>query len=170
MMVQEGEIAVDFSSATHHFRLDEQGVARPEGMKLVDFVVEDEHRIMLVEIKDPSDAGTTDKDRLAFARKLQTNLLVNADLTPKARDSYCYLHLMEQDKKPCLLVFLLGLEALNAEPALLMGLRERLLQRLRHESDQPWVRHYVSDCVVVGLDGWNKAFPMYPAVRVAAGP
>lgn len=136
-------------------------------MKLVDFVVEDENRILLVEIKDPSDAGTTEKDRQAFAQKLQTKQLVNESLTPKARDSYCYLHLMAQDKKPCLLVFLLGLEALNAEPALLMGLRERLLQRVRHESDQPWVRRYVSDCVVVGLDGWNKAFPMYPAFRVS---
>lgn len=169
-MVQEGEIALDFSSAAHHFRLDEQGVPRPEGMKLVDFVVEDEDRILLVEIKDPSDAGTTEKDRLAFAKKLQTNLLVNADLTPKARDSYCYLHLMERDKKPCLLVFLLGLESLNSEPALLMGLRERLLQRVRHESAQPWVRRYVSDCVVVSLEGWNKAFPMYPASRVPAFP
>ena len=169
-MAQEGEIALDFSSAAHHFRLDEQGVARPEGMKLVDFVVEDEDRILLVEIKDASDAGTTEKDRLAFARKLQTNQLVNESLTPKARDSYCYLHLMAQDKKPCLLVFLLGLEALDTEPALLMRLRERLLQRVRHESDQPWVRRYVSDCVVVGLDGWNMTFPMYPASRVTAPP
>ena len=169
-MAQEGEIALDFSSAAQHFRLDEQGVARPEGMRLVDFVVEDRDRILLVEIKDASDAGTTEKDRLAFVRKLQTNQLVNESLTPKARDSYCYLHLMEQDKKPCLLVFLLGLEAMNTEPALLMGLRERLLHRVRHESDHPWVRRYVSDCVVVGLDGWNKAFPMYPASRVAGVP
>lgn len=167
-MAQEGEIALDFSSAANYFKLDEQGVARPEGMKLVDFVVEGEDRILLVEIKDASDAGTTEKDRLTFARKLQTKQLVNESLTPKARDSYCYLHLMEQDKKPCLLVFLLGLEALNTEPALLMGLRERLLRRVRQESDQPWVRRYVSDCVVVGLDGWNKVFPMYPAARVAA--
>lgn len=167
-MAQEGEIALDFSSAANYFKLDEQGVARPEGMKLVDFVVEGEDRILLVEIKDPSDAGTTAEGRREFAKRLQTNLLVNTDLTPKARDSYCYLHLMEQDKKPCLLVFLLGLEALNTEPALLMGLRERLLRRVRHESDQPWVRRYVSDCVVVGLDGWNEAFPMYPASRVAA--
>ena len=167
-MAQEGEIAFDFSNAAKHFKLDEQGVARPVGMKLVDFVVEDEDRILLIEIKDASDAGTTEKDRLVFARTLQTNQLVNESLTPKARDSYCYLHLMAQDKKPCLLVFLLGLEALNAEPPLLMGLRERLLQRIRHESGRPWVRRYVSDCVVVGLDGWNKAFPMYPASRVAA--
>jgi hypothetical protein len=167
-MAQEGEIALDFSNAASHFKLDEQGVARPEGMKLVDFVVEDEHRILLVEVKDVSDAGTTEKDRQDFARKLRANQLVNESLTPKARDSYCYLHLMAQDNKPCLLVFLLGLDALNTEPALLMGLRERLLQRIRRESDQPWVRRYVSDCVVVGLDGWNKVFPMYPASRVAA--
>ena len=168
-MITEGEIAIDVSTAMHHFRLDEQGVARPEGMKLVDFVVEDEHRILLVEIKDPSDVGTTDKDRQQFIRKLQTQQLVNSDLTPKARDSYCYLHLMSKDKKPCLMVFLLELESLKLEPALMLSLRDRLLQRIRHESDVPWTRAYVSDCIVVGIEGWNKAFPNFPAIRQAAG-
>ena len=168
-MITEGEITIDVSMAMHHFRLDEQGVARPEGMKLVDFVVEDEHRILLVEIKDPSDVGTTDKDRQQFIRKLQTQQLVNSDLTPKARDSYCYLHLMSKDKKPCLMVFLLELESLKLEPALMLSLRDRLLQRIRHESDVPWTRAYVSDCIVVGIEGWNKAFPNFPAIRQAAG-
>ena len=45
--VQEGELVFDFSTATHVERLDAQREPLPTGMALVDFVVEEEARVLL---------------------------------------------------------------------------------------------------------------------------
>ena len=70
--------------------LDPQGVRLPEGMQLVDLVIERKHDILMVEIKDPSDTRAQDKDRKKYIKRLSNNSVVTEELTPKARDSYTY--------------------------------------------------------------------------------
>jgi hypothetical protein len=141
----------------------------------VDFVVEEDHRLLMIEVKDPSCkpkgvnvAAETAlvKSRAEFVKKVQNDTLIAQELTPKARDSYSYLHLMKRDDKPILYAFLLGAEKLTLDAALLMGFKDRLLARLRQETDQPWMRQYVTDCVVLTEQTWSLAFPQYPLSRV----
>jgi hypothetical protein len=107
-----------------------------------------------------------ERDRANFVKKVQNDTLIAQELTPKARDSYSYLHLMKRDGKPKIYAFLLGADKLTLDPALLLGFKDRLLSRLRQEADQPWERHYVSDCLVLTEKTWALAFPQYPMTRV----
>ncbi len=175
MKVCEAELEFDFSAAQAVEKLDDPSATMPHGMQLVDFVIEDSRHLVMLEIKDPScrpkggDAkalAAIERSRAEFIKKMISDTLIAQELTPKARDSYTWLHLMKRETKPILYVFLLGAEALSLEPALLLGFKDRLLGRLRHEAKLPWARHYVSDCLVLTEITWAKAFPQYPLVRL----
>ncbi len=60
----------------------------------------------------------------------------------------------------------LGLEELPDQAAQLAPFKDRLLGRLRHEAEKPWVRQYVTDCVVVTLERWSTYFPDYALKRI----
>ncbi len=175
MKHREGELEFDFSAANGVEKLDSPAKPLPFGMALVDFIIEEDHRLVMVEIKDPScnakgenptAEAALEKERANFIKKVQNDSLIAQELTPKARDSYSYLHLMKRDDKPIVYAFLLGTDKLTLDPALLLAFKDRLLSRLRQETDQPWERHYVADCVVLTERTWAFAFPQYPLARV----
>lgn len=165
VQVQEGELNFDFSGATAVDRLDVQDQPIPHGMALVDFVVEETGQILLIEIKDPSQSGASERERARFAKKLEHETLIHQELVPKARDSYAFLHLMERDTKTFLYVVVLGLETLPDKAALLVNFKDRLLKRIRHEGREPWRRQYVKDCVVLTPKIWPEHFPGYSLSR-----
>lgn len=167
--VREGELQFEFLGATSVERLDVQGQPRPQGMALVDFVVEESSRILLIEIKDPAQQHAPEREHQRFTRAMQHRTLIYEELVPKARDSYTFLHLMERDTQPFVYVVVLGLERLAVDPALLSSFKDRLLQRLRHEAQDPWQRHYVTDCVVVMPGTWPTHFPAYALSRSTHG-
>ena len=150
--------------------LDRQGVKLPMGMKFVDLVIERDQDVLLVEIKDPSNARCPEAERQSYFKRLSDNSVLSQELTPKARDSYTFLHLMERDGKPFKYVVLLGLDAFNParQKALLTGFKDRLLADIRCETDTPWRRHHIADCVVLSVDIWNKTFADWPVARVPA--
>ena len=152
--------------------LDRQGVPLPRNWKLVDLVIERDQDILLIEIKDPSHSRSTPKDRLHYMKRLSDNSILAEELTPKARDSYCYQHLMELDQKPFKFVVLLGLDAfeLEVQKALLIPFKDRLLGSIQCESDVAWKRKHIADCVVLSVDAWNKNFPSWPVRRLSAVP
>ena len=96
--------------------LDRQGVKLPVQMKFVDLVIERDNDILLVEIKDPSNKSVPVEERQNYFKRLSDNSILSQELTPKARGSYTFLHLMERDAKPFKYVVLLGLDAFNPEP------------------------------------------------------
>ena len=113
--MREGELQFEFSGATSVERLDVQGQPRPQGMALVDFVVEEHSRTLLIEIKDPSQQPVPDTERRRFIRAMQHQTLIHEELVPKARDSYTFLHLMERDTQPFVYVVVLGLDQLTVD-------------------------------------------------------
>lgn len=167
--VQEGELQFEFLGAISVERLDVRGLPRPQGMALVDFVVEESSRTLLVEIKDPSQQPAPERERQRFTRAMQHQTLIYEELVPKARDSYTFLHLMERDSQPFVYVVVLGLDRLAVDPVLLSSFKDRLLQRLRHEAQDPWQRHYITDCAVVIPATWSTHFPEYALSRSAHG-
>lgn len=176
--MREGELLFDFGTAKVE-RLDDRGKTRPQKMQLVDFIIEEAKRIIMLEIKDPScqsKGGNAKaeaalmKERGKFIQKLAGDELIADELTPKARDSYTYLHLMERDSKPIIFAFLLGADHLPIEPALLLAFKDRLFGRLRQETDQPWARKYVNSCLVLTENTWPSAFPTYSLTRTADMP
>ena len=163
--VRERDLEFDFAGAVRVARVDAQDKPIPVGMKLVDFLVEEEGRALLIEVKDPSFATATEQERKEFAKKMRGKELIHDERVPKARDSYTLLHLMANDSKPFLYVVVLGLKELAGEAALLATFKDRLLRRLRKEAEKPWVRQYVTDCIVVTPDLWSTHFPDYALTR-----
>lgn len=162
---KEGQLLFRFPGAGRVEKLDEIGTNNPVGLKLVDFVVEEVTRTLLIEVKDPSAGNVPEKEIRRFTGRLRGDELICDHLVPKARGSYTYLHLMKRDSKPFVYIVVLGLERFPEETALLMGFKDRLLQRIRKEGKEPWKRQYIKDCIVVTLTGWNNKFKNYPLSR-----
>ena len=170
MKIREKELSFEFFGAQSVKKLDEQGDETPSGMSLVDFVIEEEQRILLVEVKDPSADQIPVQHRKSVKdreiRKFQTKELIHDELVPKARDSYCYLHLMKRDSKPFDYVYLTSIDRLGINSELLMNFHERLLKRLRKEADEKWKRYYIRDCAVHTLRSWNQQMAPYTVERI----
>ena len=166
-ILQEGQLLFTFGEDWTASRLDERGVPVPYGMAFVDFVVEGDNEIVLIEVKDPA-ASRIEEGRRSFASRLAGQDLVNEHLAPKARDSYTYLHLMRRDTKRMRLVVALGVDGMSVQEPLLMTLNDRLCRRLRQEGQQPWEREYMKSCLVVPIGKLGDALPGCTAVRTTS--
>ena len=155
---QEGGLALTIPESLESIALDRMP-RKPQGMKFVDLVLHQESRTLLLEIKDPAHPNAPAAERQRFAAALSTDELISQTLTPKARDSYTFLHLMQRDDRPMLFVVLLGADRELVAPAELDGFRLRLLRRLLREADEPWRRPYVTDCIVATPETWPRHFP-----------
>lgn len=166
---ENADLEFSFPDEANWEELDRQGVKLPVQMKFVDLVIERDHDILLVEIKDPSNKRTPPAERAKYFKRLSDNSILTQELTPKARSSYTFLHLMERDTKPLKYVVLIGLDAYDPvqQKALLTGFKDRLLADIRCETDTPWRRQHIADCVVLSVDIWNKTFADWPVARVA---
>lgn len=166
---ETAELLFNFPDGLNWSELDKQGVKLPVRMKFVDLVIEREKDILLVEIKDPSHSRSPDKERNSYLKRLANNSVLADELTPKARDSYLYLHLMERDSKPFKYVVLLGLDAFDParQKAIMFGFKDRLLADIREESFEAWKRKHIADCVVLSVESWNQSFPEWPLRREA---
>ena len=161
--LSEGRLEFDFADAVAAERLDRPGIPLPHGMALVDFVVEEAAKVLLIEVKDPEGAAAAHRRQAVadFIKKMQGDGLIHQEIVPKARDSYTFLHLMKRDEKTFILVVVLGIES-GGDKALLGGFKNRLLARLRKEAEKEWARRYVQDCVVVTPETWSAVFRSYP--------
>jgi hypothetical protein len=165
----EKELTFTFPDDLQWGELDEQGIRLPHKMPLVDLVIERERDILLIEIKDPSHSNCPENERVRYAKRLTDNSVLQQELTPKARNSYTFLHLMERDTKPFVYVVLLGLDAFeaNLQKAILGGFKGRLMADISCETTTPWIRTHISDCVVLSVEAWNSTFADWPVTRIA---
>lgn len=164
---REDELVFTFPDGLLKEKLDEQGKRIPIGMSLADLVIHTDTCTYIIELKDPSCSTATVERRNADLQALQGDDLIKNRLTPKARDSYTYLHLMDHINPRVIYIVLLGLE--NVEPLnnkpFLNNYKQRLLNNIRHEADEPWKREYILDCIVCNVETWNEQFPQWPTQR-----
>lgn len=170
---ESAELLFQFPDEVEWYELDKQGVKLPVRMKFVDLVIERDADFLLVEIKDPSHSKSPDKERNSYLKRLTDNSVLTQELTPKARDSYSFLHLMEKDLKPFKYIVLIGLDAFDPsqQKAVLTGFKDRLMADIRCEAYEAWKRKHIVDCAVLSVETWNQIFPKWPVTRLpnAAG-
>ncbi len=163
----ENEIVILLPKELEKEKLDEQGKQIPVGMSLADLVITKDDSIYIIEIKDFSCSTAPESNKEKDIRSLQNDTLLSDRLTPKARDSYTFLHLMNRVDRKIIYIVLLGLddiEQLNNE-VFLGTYKQRLLKNIRKEAEEPWKLEHITDCIVCSLDTWNAHFPKWPAYR-----
>jgi hypothetical protein len=161
------DLEFEFPKSLLWEELDVQGITLPHNMKFVDIVIERESDILLVEIKDPSTVSSNTKEQNKYKKRLLNNSILKLELTPKARDSYLYMNLMERDTKPFKYIVLLGLDVFDSaiQNGILTGFKDRLMYDIQNEG-QGWKRKYIKDCAVLTVEQWNKHFD-WPLRRIS---
>lgn len=151
---ENAELLFEFPDEVEWDELDKQGVKLPVRMKFVDLVIERDADVLLVEIKDPSHSKSPDKEQNSYLKRLSDNSVLTQELTPKARDSYSFLHLMERDGKPFKYIVLIGLDAFDPsqQKAVLAGFKDRLMADIRCEAYEAWKRKHIADCAVLSVE------------------
>lgn len=164
----ESELHFAFPESLSWDELDEQDTKLPIGFALVDLVIERDEDILLIEIKDPSDTKAKEKQQKQYIKRLNNDSIITSELTPKVRDSYTFLHLMERDTKPMIYIVLIGLDAFEdkLQKAVLGNFKDRLLGKIRQETVLPWKKKYIKGCVVMTIDMWNIKFDQWQITRV----
>jgi hypothetical protein len=165
-VLQEGELRFTFGAEWQAEQFDKPGTSWPLCIRPVDFLAQRQAELVLVEVKDPSASTVPGRNRDAFVRKMKTKELSHDELTPKARTTFGFLHLMERDAQPMRYVVVIGTEALSIQPPLLMNLADRLRNRLAQEADDPWKRAYMADCAVVSIADVGKVLPGCTVERI----
>lgn len=159
----ESGLCFNFSDGSEWEKFDysnETGVRKPSGMKFVDLLIEEQDRLLLVEIKNPNQ-GKGHSAREEFINQLEkfTDNKLVSDLVEKIRDSYTFLHLMKRTGKPLIYIFLLPDEISSKIDFL--TIKEKLFKKIKNEAKEPWKLDYVKDCAVLDLKKWNELFSSY---------
>lgn len=165
-VLREAELEFNFSSAVHAVKFDAKGVPKPDGLKQVDFIVEEEQRRLIVEVKDPFRAGANPARSRGFIHNLMVGEGRDGGVVQKGRDTYTFLHLMKEDDKPLHYVVVVAMDNAPQSKETLLTINDRLSRGLKQEGAVPWRRTYIAVSLVLDLEGWNKHFPQYPARRV----
>ena len=162
------ELEFEFPSDLRWRKLDRQGVKSPQGMKFVDLIIETKKFDLLIEIKDPSISKSPEAQRENYFERLKNDAVIVEELTPKARDSYTFLHLMKEDEKPFKYVVLLALDAFSVQRQIeiLAGFNDRLMKNIRKEADTCWRRKYIQSSFVLSVKSWNQVFSDWPVKRL----
>ncbi len=80
--MKEGDLQFNFSSAVSAKRFDDKDHGLSHCMKAVDFIVEEDKRILSIEIKDFQHPGSRPSNLTQNLEKLCSETLVDDELTP----------------------------------------------------------------------------------------
>jgi hypothetical protein len=157
-VVVEGELEFEFSGCVSCLKFDPLPSPPPVGLKVVDILVEEIDRILLIEVKDPCARKRSKKSHVARMKELITQNLIDDCLVPKCRDTYTILHLLAEDKLPLKLIAYIDDSCLPIDVELLAPLQDRLNRRVKVEGTLNWKRQYVERCVILTAGNWSSYF------------
>jgi hypothetical protein len=165
--LREGELEFDFTKSIHCEKFDDpdrHGLL--DRMSAVDFLVEEEDFLLLVEVKDAQHSEAREADREAFAQRFRSSEMTKHDLPRKYRDTFLYLYGQDRISKPIRYVVLLEVDNVG-KPELhnQMELLRRYLPA-NGPDGKPWPQPFVEDCVLVDLRTWRAFFPQFPVRRI----
>lgn len=168
---READLYFDFSQAVRVEKLDGAQHSLSHLMKSVDFLVEWEDQLWLIEVKDPENGNIPEQHRAArsaeFRASLASDTLINEHLFPKLRDSLLYLGLDEGiSDKPLRYLAIVAVESL--EVAELEGLRNRLWQHswVAGPPKRGWRKSF--NVHAFNVSQWNRLLERCPVSRISA--
>lgn len=170
-IIQEGNLQFDFSSSVKVWEYDREiGAKMSHCMKCVDFIVEWEEEIWLIEVKDPEDPKIPKQYKKKqydnFISKLKHDELFFQELGPKAKDTFLYLYLSGAlGKKPLKYLVLLGLDSFSDSQIQPLNTTLKRSICFLGPENKAWTNQYLKEALVFNLKKWNKYFPVCPIKR-----
>ena len=134
-------------------------------MKAVDFIVEDDDRVLFIEFKDPDHPRTKEKDRKKFVKSFKSERLIEI-LKYKYRDSFLYEWASGNAGKPIHYWILIGMDHLTETE--LLARTDDLKRKLPlcGPRSEAWTRPICEDCMMFNLETWNRSLPDFPVSRI----
>lgn len=162
----EGNLQITFPRDANVRRFDSpESHGLTHCMKAVDFIVEDDNRVLFIEFKDPEHPRARDEDREIFIESFRSGKL-NEDLKYKYRDSLLYEWASGNSGKPIFYWILIGIDRLS-EPELMVrtdDLRGKLPLRGPHY--EAWTQPICAGCMMFNIRTWNRNLPDFPVLRI----
>lgn len=164
-IVKEGSLQFDFSQAVRVLEFDKHISPKVSHcMKCVDFLVEWQNEVWLVEVKDPEDPNIPEQNSIKeykrFVSTLYSEKLFSQELGPKAKDSFLYLYLSRKlIDKPLKYFVLLGLDSFSDSQLLPLNTPLRRSICLSGLGDKEWTTPYFKAALVFNIRNWNNSFP-----------
>ncbi len=166
--ITEGDLKISIPTAVSARKFDDETThGLSQCMKAVDFILEQDDKVIFVELKDPDNPLAKAKDSGEFIKGFLSGK-IDSDLQYKYRDSYLYELASGRASKPIYYYVLIGAKALS--DADLLARTDALKRKIpvNGVNGKPWKKPFIAGCAVMNLLAWNKALPMYPASRVSA--
>lgn len=164
----EGNLQITLPAGTVGRKFDDEAThGLSHCMKAVDFIVEQEDRILFIEFKDADHPAADPNCRKKFREKVLSGRL-DSDLKTKYRDSFLYMWASGRAEKPIYYLVLIGAESLSEADLLTRSDALKRLLPLHGPGEKPWAKPFVAGCAVMNIHSWNKALPHLPASRIMA--
>ena len=162
----EGNLQITFPNDTNVRKFDDpESHGLSHCMKAVDFIVEDDNRVLFIEFKDPDHPRATNEDRGEFIESFRSGRL-DEDLKYKYRDSFLYEWASDNAGKPVHYWILIGMDHLTEAELLARtdDLKGKLpLYGLRSGA---WTRPICAGCTTFNIRTWNRILPDFPVERI----
>ena len=155
----------DFSNADYVLEFDKNISPKiSHCMKCVDFLVEWQHEVWLIEVKDPENPNIPkhyrSREYKRFVSTLYSEKLFSQELGPKGKDSFLYLYLSGKLVDKSLKYFvLLGLDSFSASQLLPLNTPLRRSICMSGPGDKTWTNPYFESALVFNIRNWNSYFP-----------
>lgn len=169
--LEEDGIQIDFVDAINALKFDQNDPALANFhdigiMPRVDFVVEMEHEIFFIELKDPGRPNAVDVGSTKLLKKIQDGTL-ESSLIEKYLFTFFFRWAENKLNKSVHYICLITLESPQ-----LLPLTERLEKQLDHffSKSVRWVRKPLASCQVHNIETWTGVFPNWPVKRLMAAP
>ena len=164
MILEEGDIQIDFSNALSGRKFDDDSHGLSYCVKAVDFIVELENKILFIEIKDPQSPNVSNTDE--FLENLTSKNLFKTSLKTKCRDSFLYEFSMDRIHKPIYYLVLICLDRLTS--AELISQTDVLKNHVPvlGPKKNPWKKRFIEDCFVFNIETWNSTFEKHSVTRI----
>ncbi|MBU1920598.1 hypothetical protein KKG66_07115, partial [bacterium] len=149
----ESKLEFSFSRASEiqHVENGEFG----HGLKNVDFLIREIDEVILLEVKGTSQEVT----------RYLSDDIVN-QLVEKARDTYTYLHLIQDTAKQLTYIALIDFRTKEIDSAMLLRRSDALKAGLRGEKGHSWQIEYIQRAFLVDVENFKKEFPNFEVNRV----
>ena len=162
----EGNLQITFPRTARVRKFDDEALhGLSHCMMAVDFIVEEDDRVLFIELKDPEHPRARERDRANFIDSFRAGRL-EKNLKYKYRDSFLYEWASGNTGKPIHYWVIVAIEDLTDVE--LLSRTDALSRNLPSQGPTSgrWERLIVSGCMVFNIRTWNEHLRGFPLSRV----